>query len=118
MLKVTLVPICAFDSFLMEGFQGVCSTHILPPPTALSKSSGSKMLHASLHGEDCPVKIRAVRYIKYKKEKKEKKKAKEAHRGEHMKICRCGHAVDGEKEGSGLCPTQHLLWPWESLQQR
>lgn len=116
MLKVTLVPICAFDLFLMayvEGFQGVCPTHILPPPTALSKSIGSKMFHASLHGEDCPVKIRAVRYIKYEKEKKERKKkrAKEAHRGEHMKICRCGHAVDGEKEGSGLCPTQHLLWP-------
>lgn len=35
-----------------------------------------------------------------------------------MKICRCGHAVDGEKEGSGLCPTQQLLWPQESLQQR
>lgn len=34
-----------------------------------------------------------------------------------MEICRCAHTVDGEEEGSGLRPTQQLLWPQESLQQ-
>lgn len=71
-------------------------------------------------GQDHPIVITAVRYIKSKKKMGRwvGREPDEAYRGEHREICRCDHSVGEEKKGLGLCPSQQLLWPQASLQQR
>lgn len=98
----------------VEGFQGGRPTDISPLPPTLSKSNGSEMLQASLQGEDCPIEISQV----YQMQKNKRGGVQKKHKAANTWKRAGGHTVGGKEEGAGLCPAQHLLWPWESLQQR